>query len=121
MNIVEQHEVASSSAEDLPPQTPQECNQTVSQQNTFMLTEDTLKAIDAELGKLPPRHAITVEAAIKKLAPRIKKMRADGYSAAEVAAELNQRLGVFNMSISARSLARYLPPKTKPSAKQRAV
>ena len=120
MNIVEHHEVASSSADDLP-LPPQECNQPVSQQNTFMLTEDTLKAIDAELGKLPPRHAITVETAIKTLAPRIKKMRADGYSAAEVAAELNQRLGVFNMRVSARSLARYLPPKIKPAAKQRAV
>ena len=37
MNTVEHHEVVSSSASELPP----ECNQTVSQQNTFMSTEDT--------------------------------------------------------------------------------
>lgn len=115
MTTFHEHHVDSSSADELPPQS----HHLLSNESARALTEDMLAAIDADLGQLPPRHTITVETAIRRLAPRIRKMREDGYTTAEVVAELNKRLGVFDMKVSSRSLARHLPSKSKPATKNR--
>ena len=110
----EQHEDSNS-----PGEPPPQSHHVLSNESARMLTEDMLAAIDEDLGQLPRRHTLTVEKAIKRLAPRIRKMREDGYTTAEVVAELNKRLGVFDMKVSSRSLARHLPSMSKPATKNR--
>ena len=83
-----------------------------------VLTDDILAAIDARLEQLPPRQKLTVESAIKRLAPRIRNLLANGYTNVEVAAELTKELSVFDMTVSTRALARYMPPR-KPSKPSR--
>ena len=86
-----------------------------------VLTEDILSAIDARLEKLPRRQKLTVEAAIKRLSPRIRNLLAKGYTNAEVVTELNKELGAFDITVSVRTLTRYMPPKaTKKAAKSAA-
>ena len=118
MNTFDEQHGDSSSPDELPAQGH---HRPLSHQNVLMLTEDILAAIDADLEQLPPRQTLTVETAIKRLAPRIRKLREDGYTTAEVVAELNKRLGVFDMKVSSRSLTRHLPSKPKTAAKHRSA
>ena len=73
--------------------------------------KDALAAVEARLNALPRREKLTLESALKRLAPAIKKMRANGYSTDEVTAELARELAPLGLSVSARSLARVLPRK----------
>lgn len=76
------------------------------------LQKNTLDAIESRLNSLPPRQKMTLGIALQRLAPAIKKMREKGYSAAEVAAELTRELRGLGMTVSSRTLARLLPPKS---------
>ena len=94
--------VASSSPSDLP------CE---------VLSAGQLEAIEQHLKSLPPRHKLTVQAAITKLKPSIEKLRDRGYTIEEVATELRSR----GLQISARALTRHLRggvPTKRASARQ---
>ena len=82
-----------------------------SQVNKKAIELDALAAVEARLNALPPRQKLTLETALKRLAPAVKKMRANGYSTDEVTAELTKELAPLGIAVSARSLARFLPRK----------
>lgn len=81
------------------------------QVNKKAIELDALAAMGARLNALPPRQKLTLQTALKRLAPAVKKMRANGYSTDEVTAELTKELAPLGMAVSARSLARFLPRK----------
>ncbi len=78
--------------------------------------DDKLAAIEARLNALPARQELTLAAALKRLAPAIRRLRGAGYSADDVAAELTRELSSLDMTVSARTLARLVPkPRAKPA------
>ena len=82
-------------------------------------TLDTLAAIEVRLNSLPPRQTLTMAQALQRLAPAVKRLRADGYSVDEVAAELTRELSCFGMTVSGRTLARLMPAKARAKAQRK--
>ncbi|HRM74880.1 MAG TPA: hypothetical protein PLI13_09320 [Paracoccus sp. (in: a-proteobacteria)] len=70
------------------------------------ITPETIDSLRGELEALPPRARTTLTArdAVVALAPEIQKVRAAGYSLADVAGQLGRR----GVSISASTLGSYL-------------
>ena len=75
------------------------------------LEQDMLGAIEARLNSLPTRQTLTLTQAIQRLAPSIRRLRSNGYSLDEVAAELTRELSGLGMTVSGRTLSRLLPAK----------
>ena len=75
------------------------------------LEQDILGAIEVRLNSLPPRQTMTLAQALQRLAPAVKRLRANGYSMDEVAAELTRELSVLGMTVSGRTLARLMPSR----------
>ena len=82
------------------------------------LEADILAGIGLRLNDLPPRQKHTLEMALQRLAPNVKRARSKGYNDDEIAAELTPELAVLGLTVSGRSLARLLPRKK--SARKRA-
>lgn len=100
MDTITSQEFGSSSARELPIQA-----------NTNAIEMDALAAVEARLNALPRRQKLTLEAALKRLAPVIKKMRGNGFTNDEVTGELARELAPLGLTVSARSIARFLPRK----------
>lgn len=100
MDTTTSQQSASSSPHELP-----------SEDRKNAIETDALAAIEARLNALPPRQKLTLESALKRLAPVIKKMRGNGFTNGEITAELARELTPLGLSVSARSLARFLPRK----------
>lgn len=81
------------------------------------LEQDTLAAIEVRLNSLPPRQTLTLTQALHRLAPAVKRLRANGYSVDEVATELTREMGCLGMTVSGRTLARLMPSKARTKAK----
>ncbi|MEO8807075.1 MAG: hypothetical protein ABI433_13430 [Burkholderiaceae bacterium] len=75
------------------------------------LEADILAGIGLRLDDLPPRQRHTLEMALQRLAPNVKRARSKGYNDDEIAAELTPELAVLGLTVSGRSLARLLPRK----------
>ena len=80
-----------------------------------------LTAIELRLNSLPARQTLTLAHALQRLAPAIRRLRSNGYSADEVAAELTGELSTLGMTVSGRTLARLLPSKSRPKASRKAA
>ena len=83
------------------------------------LDQDTLAAIELRLKSLPPRQTLTLAQALHRLAPAIKRLRANGYSMDEVAAQLTRELSGLGMTVSGRTLARLMPAKARAKAQRK--
>lgn len=81
------------------------------------LEQDTLAAIEVRLNSLPPRQTLTLTQALHRLAPAVKRLRANGYSVDEVATELTREMSCLGMTVSGRTLARLMPSKARTKAK----
>jgi len=68
------------------------------------ITMDTIEAVAARLAAMPPRCELTLESAVARLAPAIRKMQTAGYGLDTIARELT----ATGLTISGRTLARHL-------------
>lgn len=85
------------------------------------LEQDTLAAIELRLNSLPPRQTLTLAQALQRLTPAVKRLRANGYSMDEIAAELTRELSCLGMTVSGRTLARLMPSKARVRSQRKAA
>lgn len=85
------------------------------------LDEEALAAIEVHLDSHQPRKTITLEKALTRLAPAVRRFRAKGFTVSETAEELTRELSAFGITVSARTLARLLPPKSTGRAKRKST